>query len=64
MKLVDHPGSYDSAPNWSPDGKLVAFESNVDGDMEIYVMDSDGANIEKLTDTRRCPSPPRLGARG
>jgi hypothetical protein len=41
--------SYDSAPAWSPDGRQIAFESNLDGDMEIFVMNADGSNVRQLT---------------
>jgi Tol biopolymer transport system component len=48
--LVDSsPTSYDSAPAWSPDGRQIAFESTMDGDREIYVMNADGSNIRQLT---------------
>jgi dipeptidyl aminopeptidase/acylaminoacyl peptidase len=48
--LVDSsPTSYDSAPAWSPDGKQIAFESTLDGDREIYVMNADGTDIRQLT---------------
>ena len=31
--LFDHsPQSYDSAPAWSPDGREIAFESDLDGE--------------------------------
>jgi TolB protein len=49
-KVFDVPGAYDSAPAWSPDGGQIAFESNHDGDMEIYVMTADGTNVRRLTD--------------
>lgn len=47
----------DSAPDWSPDGAKVAFASRRDDDFcapvaggcEIYVMDSDGTAVTRLT---------------
>lgn len=35
--------------DWSPDGTKIAFTTNRDGDEEIYVMDSTGANQTNLT---------------
>lgn len=35
---------------WSPDGKRIVYCSTVDGDRDIYVMDADGSNRQKLTD--------------
>ena len=43
------PGVYDSAGTWSPDGAQIAFESDVDGDMDIYVMNADGTSVRRLT---------------
>ncbi len=40
------------APSPSPDGKRIAFQSNSDGDWEIYVMNSDGTNIRQSTQNR------------
>ena len=42
-------------PNWSPDGKAIAFTSyqdawNIWQSSDIYVMDSDGRNVKMLTD--------------
>jgi len=39
----------DSAPACSPDGKKIAFCSNRDGAINIYVMDADGKNVAQLT---------------
>ena len=36
-------------PEWSPDGGLITFMSDRDGDWEIFVMDSDGGNVTQLT---------------
>ena len=40
----------DWAPDWSPDGQRIAFESDRDGDLEIYVMNADGSGVTRLTD--------------
>jgi len=38
-------------PQWSYDGKRIAFTSDRDGDPEIYVMNADGTNPRRLTHT-------------
>jgi Tol biopolymer transport system component len=48
--VVSNPEwAHDSVGAWSPDGTQIAFESNVDGDMDIYVMNADGTNVRRLT---------------
>jgi len=56
LALFNAPGSFDSAPAWSPDGKAIAFESNADvgganpeGDMEVWTMAADGSSRVQLT---------------
>jgi TolB protein len=39
----------DSFPTWSPDGKQIAFGSNRDGNMNIFVMKADGSGTRRLT---------------
>jgi TolB protein len=39
----------DSMPDFSPDGRLIAFTSNRDQQGEIYVMRSDGGGLKRLT---------------
>lgn len=39
----------DVSPSWSPDGRQIAFVSNRSGSPRIYVMNSDGSSVRKLT---------------
>jgi Tol biopolymer transport system component len=41
--------AYDAECAFSPDGKWILFTSNRDGDLELYVMKSDGTNVVRLT---------------
>ncbi|MCM3903894.1 MAG: hypothetical protein ND866_19500, partial [Pyrinomonadaceae bacterium] len=34
---------------WSPDSSRIAFDSNRDGNSEIYVMNADGGDVQRLT---------------
>jgi hypothetical protein len=39
----------DTFPAWSPDGERILFNSDRDGNSEIYVMDADGSDPTNLT---------------
>ena len=47
--LTKHAIADEVTPAWSPDGRKIAFISNRDGNLNIYVMDADGNNIHQLT---------------
>ena len=49
-QLTDKEGK-NRSPVYSPDGAKIAFASNRDGDYNIYLMDTNGRNIVKLTRT-------------
>ena len=38
-------------PPGRPDGQCIAFESYRDGNRDIYVMNADGSEVERLTDS-------------
>lgn len=44
-------GAGGTDPSWSPDGTRIAFSSYRDGNYEIYSMDSNGNDIQRLTYT-------------
>jgi Tol biopolymer transport system component len=53
-KLTNGPGC-ESDPSWSPDGTKVAYTRNLDGDLDIYVIDAcceegDPKEPQQLTD--------------
>ena len=37
QRLTDNPAD-DMRPDWSPDGSQIVFQSDRDGNLEIYVM--------------------------
>src|SRR5215203_266480 len=39
----------DFNPRWSPDGTKITFQSDREGDYDIYTMDADGSDVAPLT---------------
>ena len=51
--LTDDP--FDASPVWSPDGSQVVFVRRQHDHWELYVVDADGGNVTRLTDTPAQP---------
>ena len=56
--LTNRRLAFDGAPAWSPDGTKIAFESVVDGKRSIWVMQSNGESIRRLTEGTGTDSAP------
>ena len=41
--------SFESTPIWSPDGKTIAFASDLEGGQDIYVMSAEGGEAKRIT---------------
>lgn len=42
---------HNTCPVWSPDGTQILFVSNRDADSELYIMNSNGRNVRRITHT-------------
>ena len=47
--LTNNLASSDLHPNWSPDGRRIAFESHREDGSNVYVIGADGKNLVQLT---------------
>ena len=50
INISNSPG-YDGKPVWSPDGRLIAFESDRNGNRDIFIVNPDGSGIRQITDS-------------
>jgi Tol biopolymer transport system component len=54
----------DSSPQYSPDGKRVAFASDRSGSFEVWISDADGSRQERLTRRNSYSATPRWSPDG
>ena len=51
-QLTSGKDHHDQHPRWSPDGKRISFESTRQGgQFDLYVMDANGGNVTRVTDS-------------
>lgn len=50
-KQLTTNAAYETMPIWSPDGKRIAFASDREGSLDVYVMPSEGGVATRLTST-------------
>ena len=49
LPVVTNAGGISENPCWSPDGAQLAFQTDRNGNFEVYVMNSDGSNQRRIT---------------
>jgi Tol biopolymer transport system component/DNA-binding winged helix-turn-helix (wHTH) protein len=54
----------DGAPQFSPDGRRITFHSDRSGPLEIWMCDSDGANLLQVTSLNKRSGSPRWSPNG
>jgi len=48
--LTKSSDAHDRSPSWSPDGKRIAFVSDMSGEQQVHVVDHMGGSPEQLTE--------------
>ena len=61
-RLTKH-SAIDTSPSFSPFGRYVTFNSDRGGSQQIYVMDSDGSDIKRISFGQGIYTPHRFGRR-
>ena len=56
--------SYESKPQWSPDGKQILFQGNRFGNNDLFVVDANGSVPKRLTHHSTSDSDARWGSDG
>lgn len=59
LRLTEMPKQQDKCPVYSPDDARITYICTANGDMDIFVMNSDGTGVTNLTNdpaSDRCPS--------
>ncbi len=63
-KRIAASSGQDASPQYSPDGKRIAFRSDRTGEEQIWVCDSEGGNPVQVTSGQGRPSVPRWSPDG
>ena len=58
------PGRRDGAPSWSPDGTRLAFHTEAEGKLGIYIVNADGSGGQRLTHAHGWNQDPRWSPDG
>ena len=64
VNLTPDSPANDALPDFSPDGRRIVFRSGRDGNHEVYLMNADGAGVQRLTRHDATDTMPAFSSRG
>ncbi|MCB9025688.1 MAG: Tol-Pal system beta propeller repeat protein TolB [Bdellovibrionaceae bacterium] len=53
VKRITEAGRYNATPSWSPDGKRFVFAGHYKEHFDLFIVDKDGTNMERLTSSKK-----------
>lgn len=63
-RLTNNPGTIDTSPSYAPDGHAIVFNSDRGGSQQIYTMDANGGNVQRISFGQGQYSTPAWSPRG
>jgi len=63
ITVANFKGS-NSAPSWSPDGRMLAVTLTRDGNSQVYLVNADGSNVRRFTQSGGIDTEPEFSADG
>lgn len=48
-RLTNTPGAIDTSPSYAPDGHAIVFNSDRGGSPQLYTMDANGGNVQRIS---------------
>lgn len=64
LTFTEAPGVMNLHPAWAPDGSKIAFSSTREGCSQIFLMNTDGGDVARLSDGSHCHQNPSWSADG